>query len=56
MTTIGKQPNEGSAIHEYGDLDVLRYEDVQLPVPGPGGCGSASRRRRSSMISGGSGV
>ena len=22
--------------HEYGDPDVLRYEDVQVPVPGPG--------------------
>lgn len=22
--------------HEYGDPDVLRYEDVDLPVPGPG--------------------
>lgn len=22
--------------HEYGDVDVLRYEDVPTPVPGPG--------------------
>src|SRR5215475_11497262 len=22
--------------HEYGDPDVLRYEDVEEPVPGPG--------------------
>lgn len=22
--------------HQYGDADVLRYEDVELPVPGPG--------------------
>jgi len=22
--------------HEFGDADVLRYEDVDLPVPGPG--------------------
>lgn len=22
--------------HEFGDADVLRYEDVELPVPGPG--------------------
>ena len=22
--------------HEYGDPDVLRYEDVEQPVPGPG--------------------
>jgi NADPH:quinone reductase-like Zn-dependent oxidoreductase len=22
--------------HEYGDPDVLRYEDVDLPVPGAG--------------------
>ncbi len=22
--------------HEYGDADVLRYEDVELPEPGPG--------------------
>jgi NADPH:quinone reductase-like Zn-dependent oxidoreductase len=21
---------------EYGDPNVLRYEDVQVPVPGPG--------------------
>ena len=23
-------------IHEYGDVDVLRYEDVERPTPGPG--------------------
>ena len=33
--------------HEYGGPEVLRYEDVEQPVPGPGRCGCASRRRRS---------
>ena len=33
--------------HEYGGPDVLRYEDVEMPVPAPTRCGSASRRRRS---------
>ena len=38
MTTIGKArlPMKTVRFHEYGDPDVLRYEDVQAPVPGPG--------------------
>ena len=38
MTTIGKArlPMKVVRFHEYGDPDVLRYEDVQVPVPGPG--------------------
>jgi NADPH:quinone reductase-like Zn-dependent oxidoreductase len=27
---------EAVRFHEYGDSDVLRYEDVEEPVPGPG--------------------
>ena len=33
--------------HEYGGPDVLRYEDVELPVPSSGRSGSASRAHRS---------
>ena len=38
--------------HEYGDPDVLRYEDVEQPVPGAGRSGSASPRRRSTRVDG----
>ena len=33
--------------HEYGDADVLRYEDVDAPAPSAGEVRSASRRRPS---------
>jgi NADPH:quinone reductase-like Zn-dependent oxidoreductase len=29
-------PMKAVRFHEYGDFDVLRYEDVEQPVPGPG--------------------
>ena len=37
MTTIGKArlPTKAVRFHEYGDPDVLRYEDVHVPVAGP---------------------
>ena len=37
MTTIGQQPNEAGAIHDYRDGDVLRPDDVQVPVTAAGG-------------------
>ena len=30
------KPMKAVRVHEYGGLDVLRYEDVQMPVPGGG--------------------
>ena len=38
MTTMGKArlPMQAVRFDEYGDPDVLRDEDVQVPVPGPG--------------------
>src|SRR3954462_11781045 len=29
-------PMKAVRFHEYGDVDVLRYEDVEQPVPGAG--------------------
>ncbi|MFD7054792.1 NADP-dependent oxidoreductase [Streptomyces mirabilis] len=31
-----EKAHEGSAFHQYGDPDVLRYADVDQPVPGTG--------------------
>jgi NADPH:quinone reductase-like Zn-dependent oxidoreductase len=36
-TSTGKRPEmKAVRFHEYGDADVLRYEDVEVPTPGAG--------------------
>ena len=41
--------------HEYGDINVLRYEEARHHGPAPGKCSLRSRRRRSTRWTGGSG-
>jgi NADPH:quinone reductase-like Zn-dependent oxidoreductase len=35
LTEGNEAPMKAVRFHEYGDADVLRYEDVEEPVPGP---------------------
>ena len=32
----GRNTSESSPFHEYGGIEVLRYEDVDRPRPAPG--------------------